>query len=102
MKKFRKRIKIENASLFKLEYYMGGSELKSKEFKSYKTMEQFHKRQNNFMYLDCSRYALINNEWHRFIKLKSPIVFERDLNFINQTFNDILEEKNLQKYNIED
>ena len=39
MKKFRKKLRIENADLFKLEYYEGSDELKSKEFKTYKVME---------------------------------------------------------------
>ena len=39
-KKFKKRIQIENATAFKLEYYTGDSELKVKEFNSYKSMER--------------------------------------------------------------
>lgn len=93
---YRKKLKIENATAFKLEYYVGGSELKYKEFKSLKVMEQFHKRQKDFMYLDYSRYALINNEWHRFIKLKSPVIFERDLTSINKFFYENFEDTNLQ------
>lgn len=97
MKKFKRKLNIDNAELFKLEYYEGGSELKSKEFKSYKAMEQFHSRQNEYMYLDCNRYAYINDEWNLFIKLLSPIVFQQDLDFINKTFNEVVEAKNLQK-----
>lgn len=48
--KFRKRIQIENATAFKLEFFDGGSELRSKEFNSYKSMEQFHNRQADFLY----------------------------------------------------
>lgn len=97
MGKFKKKINIKNASSFKLEYYEGGSELKDKEFTSYKVMEQFHNRQKHFVYLDYNRYAKVNGEWHRFIKLKSPIVFQGEIDFINKTFNDVFEAKNLQK-----
>ncbi|AZA90944.1 Uncharacterised protein [Chryseobacterium nakagawai] len=96
MAKFKRKLNIENAELFKLEYYEGGSELKSKEFKTYKAMEQFHNRQTDFMYLDCNRYAYINDEWNLFIKLRSPIVFQQDLDFINKTFNEVVEAENLQ------
>lgn len=100
--KLQKRINIENARAFKLEYYEGGSELKSKEFKTYKAMEQFHGRQTDFMYLDCNRYALIDDNWHRFIKLRSPIIFQEEVDFINKTFNDIVEAENLQKFKNEE
>ncbi|WP_027384906.1 hypothetical protein [Epilithonimonas caeni] len=100
--KFKKKIRITNATSFKLEYYEGGSELKTKEFKTYKTLEQFHNRQTDFMYLDCNRYALIDGNWHRFIKLQSPIVFQQEVDFINETFNDVVEAKNLQKFENED
>lgn len=102
MKKFKKRINIENATSFKLEYYEGGSELKEKEFKTYKAMEQFHTRQTDFMYLDFSRYAFVNDKWHRFMKLRSPFVFQEELDFINKTFNEIIEAENLQKYKVEE
>lgn len=102
MKKFKKKLNIENAEKFKLEYYEGGSELKSKNFKSPKAMEQFHTRQKSFLYLDLHRYAYINDEWHLFIKLNSPIVFQQDLDFINKTFNEIIEAKNLQNNNSEE
>ena len=94
MKKFRKKLNIKNAEGFKLEY-SDGSELKSKEFATYKVMEQFHERQTGFLYLDINRYAFINEKWHLFIKLHSPIVFQQDLDFINKTFA-IIEAKNLQ------
>lgn len=94
-------LEIENATSFKLEYYLGGSELKEKEFTSYKTIEQFNSRQTDFLYLDCNRYAFINNEWQRFIKLNSPIVFQKDIDLINKRFNDVVEDSNLQKYQIE-
>lgn len=102
MGKFKKKINIDNAVSFKLDYYEGGSELKTKEFNSYKAMEQFHSRQKDFMYLDCNRYAKVDNEWHLFIKLNSPIVFQAELDFINKTFKDIVEAKNLQKFNFEE
>lgn len=95
MKKFKRKLNIEKAQMFKLEYY-DGSALKSKEFKTYKAMEQFHSRQTDFMYLDCNRYAFIYDEWHLFIKLQSPFIFQQSLNFINETFK-IIESKNLQK-----
>ena len=95
----KKRIKIENATAFKLEYYDGDKKLRTKEFVTYKAMEQFHSRQDDFFYLDNNRYAMIGGKWHRFIKLKSPIVFEEDLAFINKTFN---EDTNLQNINNED
>lgn len=96
MKKFKKKLNIDNAELFKLEYYDGGSELKSKEFKTYKAMEQFDSRQTKYMYLACNRYAYLNEQWNLFIKLTSPIVFQTDLDFINKTFNEVVEAKNLQ------
>lgn len=94
MKKFKKKLNIESAQSFKIEY-SNGEEIKSKNFNSLKALEQFNDRQTDFMYLDLNRYALINGKWHLFIKLKSPIVFKEDLNFINKTFIAI-EEKNLQ------
>jgi hypothetical protein len=94
--KFKKRLKIENAEMFKLEYFEGGADLKTKEFNSYKALEQFHSRQTDFMYIDYHRYAFINGKWHRFIKLLSPIVFERDVNFINKIFYENAEVKNPQ------
>ena len=96
MKKFRKKLRIEDADLFKLEYYEGSNELKSKEFKTYKVMEQFHDRQTDFMYLDINRYAFIDGKWHLFMKLRSPIVFQQDVDFINKTFQ-VIEVKHLQK-----
>ena len=102
MKKFRKRIRIENATAFKLEYFEGEKELKTKEFNSLKAMEQFHSRQTGFMYLDVSRYALVNEKWHRFIKLDSPFVFQRELNHINTIFNENIEVKNLQYFENEE
>lgn len=101
MMKLKKKIKIENATAFKLEYSLGSTELKSKEFNSYKAMEQFHNRQKAYSYLDYNRFALIDGEWRRFIKLNSPFVFQEEISFINQTFNDVVEEKNLQKYIVE-
>ena len=88
-KKLKKRIQIENATAFKLEFFDGGSELKSKEFNSYKSMEQFHNRQTDFLYFDHHRYALIDGIWHRFIKLESPFVFQSNLEVINKNFEDI-------------
>lgn len=102
MKKFRKRINIENATAFKLEYYEGGSELKVKEFKTYKAMEQFHGRQTDFLYVDFNRYAFVNEKWHLFIKLRTPFVFHSELDFINKTFKEKNEVKNLQKFRIEE
>ena len=101
-KKLKKRIQIENATAFKLEFFDGGSELKSKEFNSYKSMEQFHNRQTDFLYIDCKRYAFVNGEWHRFIKLTSPIVFQKELDFINKIFNEVIEVKNLQNKKCEE
>lgn len=102
MRKLKKKISIKTAAAFKLDYYEGDDELKSKEFTSYKTMEQFHNRQRDFMYLDCNRYAMFDGKWHRFIKLNSPIVFQQEIDFINKTFNDVVEVQNLQHYKIED
>lgn len=99
---FKKKIRIENATAFKLEYYKGDSELKVKEFNSYKSMEQFHNRQTDFLYIDCNRYAFVNGEWHRFIKLISPIIFQQELEFINKSFNEIIEVKNLQNKKCEE
>lgn len=92
---FNKKLKIENATAFKLEYYIGYSELKKKQFKTYKVMEQFHNRQKDFLYVDCNRYAKINGKWHLFIKLSSPFVFDKELDFINRSFTKI-EAENLQ------
>ncbi|MBL7879452.1 MAG: hypothetical protein JNN23_06275 [Chryseobacterium gambrini] len=96
MAKFRKRLKIENAEKFKLEYITGKAERTEREFETYKAMEQFHSRQNAYMYLDGHRYAFINGKWHRFIKLLSPIVFERDIEFIKKTFYENIEVENLR------
>ena len=41
MAKFKKKLRIENATSFKLEYSDDSNELKTKTFKSYKLMEQF-------------------------------------------------------------
>ncbi len=102
MKKFAKKLNIKNANSFKLEYYEVGSELITKIFKTYKAMEQYHNRQKYFMYLDCNRYAMINEKYHRFIKLPSNIVFEQNVEFIVQNFTEIIEAKNLQKFQIEE
>jgi len=100
--KLKKILNIESATSFKLEYYEGGTELKSKIFNTYKSMEQFHTRQIDFMYLDCNRYAMIKGKWERFIKIPSTIVFEENLEFIVKSFNDVVEEKDLQKFKNED
>lgn len=102
MKRFTKKLNIKNATSFKLEYYVGGSELITKIFKTYKAMEQFHNRQKDFMYLDCNRYAMINEKYHRFIRLPSNIVFEQNVEFIVQNFTEIIEAINLQKFKIEE
>ena len=102
MKKLRRKIKIDNAESFKLEYYEGDSELKTKEFTSYKAMEQFHNRQTDFLYLDLNRYAFVHNKWHRFIKLQSPFVFQQELDFITKIFNENVEVKNLQNFKSEE
>ena len=65
-------------------------------------MEQFHNRQTDFLYIDCNRYAFVNEEWHRFIKLISPIIFQQELEFINKSFNEIIEVKNLQNKKCEE
>ena len=101
-KTFRKRIRIENAEAFKLDYFDGGGVLKSKEFTTYKAMEQFHTRQTDFMYLDLHRYAFVNNKWHRFMKLNSPFVFASELASINKFFNEKIEADNLQSFKSED
>ncbi|MCT4315488.1 hypothetical protein [Elizabethkingia occulta] len=100
--KLKKILNIDAATSFKLEYYEGGSELKSKIFNTYKSMEQFHTRQTDFMYLDCNRYAMIKGKWERFIKIPSTIIFEENLEFIVKSFNDVVEEKDLQKFKNED
>ncbi|MHC6199209.1 hypothetical protein [Elizabethkingia miricola] len=100
--KLKKILNIDAATSFKLEYYEGGSELKSKIFNTYKSMEQFHTRQTDFMYLDCNRFAMIRGKWERFIKIPSTIVFEENLEFIVKSFNDVVEEKDLQKFKNED
>lgn len=101
MKKFRKRIRIENATAFKLEY-LQGSDMKTKEFKTYKALEQFHSRQTDFTYLDLHRYAFVNEKWRRFIKLRSPFVFEQEIEFINKIFKENVEAENLQSFKSED
>ncbi|AYZ12913.1 hypothetical protein EGY05_13685 [Chryseobacterium arthrosphaerae] len=101
MKKFKKRIIFENATAFKLEY-LDGKDLKEKEFTSYKSLEQFHNRQTDFMYLDLHRYAFVDQKWHRFIKLKSPFVFQQEIDFINRIFNENVEVENLQNGKIEE
>lgn len=101
MKKFKKRINIENATSFKLEY-LEGKDLKSKEFNTLKAMEQFHNRQTDFTYLDLHRYAFVDKKWHRFIKLRSPFVFQQEIDFINKIFNENVEVENLQNFNNEE
>jgi len=98
----KKKLNIEAATSFKLVYYEGGTELNTKIFNTYKSMEQFHVRQKDFMYLDCNRYAMIKCNWERFIKIPSTIVFEENLEFIVKSFNDVVEEKDLQKFKNED
>ncbi len=102
MAKFRKRLKIENAEKFKLEYINGKAERSEKEFTTLKALEQFSGRQGAFMYLDLHRYAFINGKWHRFIKLLSPIVFERDIEFIKKSFYENIEVENLRISESED
>ncbi|MFP3835388.1 hypothetical protein [Chryseobacterium sp. SIMBA_028] len=102
MKKFKKRINIDNATSFKLEYRDGNGEMKEKEFTSYKSMEQFHSRQEAFLYLDYHRYAIVNDKWHRFMKLRSPFVFQEELDFINKTFSEKNESENIHNYSIEE
>lgn len=96
MKKFKKRINIENATAFKLEYLTGSKDLKSKEFTTYKALDQFHNRQTDFMYLPLHYYAFVDKKWHRFIKLRSPFVFQQEIDFINKIFNENVEVENLQ------
>ncbi|AQY22998.1 hypothetical protein [Riemerella anatipestifer] len=91
--KFKKKLRIENATAFKLEYFDDGADLKSKEFKSYKAMEQFHSRQKNFHYLDLHRYAMIDGKWYKFIKLESPFIFASNLKTINKNFEDFNPQK---------
>ncbi|MEG0848505.1 MAG: hypothetical protein RSE50_00965 [Myroides sp.] len=88
MKKFKKRINIDNAIAFKLEYKDGNGDLKEKEFTSYKLMEQFHSRQEAFLYLDLRRFAKVGDKWYRFLKLRSPFVFQQELDFINKVFTE--------------
>lgn len=102
MGKFKRRINIENATAFKLEYFAGTGDMKTKEFTSYKAMDQFHNRQTDFMYLELHRYAFVNEKWHRFIKLRSPFVFQKELEFINKTFIENIEAKNLQSFKSEE
>ena len=102
MKKFKRRINIENATAFKLEYFAGSGEMKTKEFTTYKAMEQFHNRQTDFMYLELHRYAFVNEKWRRFIKLRSPFVFEQEIEFINKIFKENVEVENLQSFESEE
>ncbi|WP_294203101.1 hypothetical protein [uncultured Chryseobacterium sp.] len=101
MKKLEKKLIFENATDFRLEYLENG-EKKKKEFTSYKIMEQFHSRQKKFLYLDLHRYAYIDGKWHRFIKLNSPFVFEKELAFLNKIFYENIEAKNTQGLNDEE
>lgn len=88
MPKFKKRINIDNATAFKLEYNDATGKLKEKEFTSYKLMEQFHSRQEAFLYLDLRRFAKVEDKWYRFLKLRSPFVFQDELDFINKSFTE--------------
>ena len=101
MGKFKRRINIENATAFKLEY-LQGNDRKTKEFKTYKALEQFHSRQTDFTYLDLHRYAFVNEKWRRFIKLRSPFVFEQEIEFINKIFKENVEVENLQSFESEE
>ncbi|WP_312395666.1 hypothetical protein [Chryseobacterium sp.] len=96
MKKFKKRINIDNATAFKLEYLDGKNVLKEKEFTTYKAMDQFHSRQKAYLYLELHRYAFVNERWHRFIKLTSQFVFAQEIEFINKIFNENVEVENPQ------
>lgn len=89
----KKKLKIEDATAFRLEYSEDGELLKTKEFKSLKAMEQFHSRQVGLQYMDWHRYAQIGGQWHRYIKLDSPFVFQSNLETLNKNF----EGANLQK-----
>lgn len=91
--KFKKKLRIDNATAFKLKYLDGNANLKSKEFNSYKAMEQFHNRQKSFHYLDLHRYAMIGGKWHKFIKLDSLFVFKSNLTVINKNFEDFNPQK---------
>ena len=70
--------------------------MQKKKYKKRNQIERFQNRQTDFLYIDCNRYAFVNEEWHRFIKLSSPIVFQQELDFINKIFNEVIEVKNLQ------
>lgn len=102
MKKFRKRIRIENAEAFKLEYFDGRGLKKEKEFTTYKSLEQFHSRQRDFLYLELSRYAFVNNKWHRFLKLSSLFVFATEVDSITKFFKEKIDAENLQDIKSED
>lgn len=64
-------------------------------------MEQFHSRQTDFMYLDCNRYAMIRENWERFIKIPSTIVFEENLEFIIKGLMTLLKKRS-SKFKNED
>lgn len=96
MGKFKKRINIESATAFKLEYRDGNGEMKEKEFTEYRLMEQFHSRQKAFHYLDLKRFAKVEDKWHRFLKLRSPYVFQDEMDFLNKTFTENIEFENTQ------
>ena len=98
MAKFKKKLRIENATSFKLEYSDDGSELTTSPFTVFLLMEQFHNRLTEFLQLENNQNALIDGVWHRFIKLDSPFVFESNLQTINNNFEDM----NLQKQINED
>ncbi|SHK69338.1 hypothetical protein [Epilithonimonas mollis] len=102
MKKFRKRVRIQNATAFKLEYFEGKADLKEKEFKTYKSMEQFHSRQTKFMYLALHRYAFVDGKWHRFIKVTDPFIFQAELDSISKQLNENFEVENLQSFKSEE
>lgn len=91
-KKFKKRIRIEDAESFKLQYYNKKQKLTEREFSSYEMMEQFDKRQKDYLYLPLQKYISIEGVWHKFIKLTSLFVFEKELNHINNIFNEKFEE----------
>lgn len=86
--KFKKRINIESADSFILEYQNGKGEIVYKTFLTYKSLEQFHSRQEAYLYIDLNRFAMIDGKKHKFMKLRSPFVFADEMEFLNKVFNE--------------
>lgn len=101
---FKKRKLVSNGTGFKVEYTEGDYKLKTKEFNSIKSMEQWIDRQTDFSFLENFRYVLLDGKWYEYIDVKERLQTIENLEFIikNKAKNQKpiikeLEKKNIQK-----